>query len=248
MESHVTLLNRKSLRLAELAPKEESRYTLRALSVTDKETVVTDGHLLVRVTHPKVDAGHFPTIPGFAAGKAFERVLLPVDAAKDIAKAIPTKTTIPILAHAALAVTTDADGAHLSVAVTDLDTHRVFSPKAMSGQYPNWQAVMPHEVPVFSISVDANLLLKLCKYVTEFKKDDNGPATVRMSFTGPQNAVRLDAVSKDTQQGMTALLMPVRADDKGEYAACWPLPVAVPVADPFADVPEYVGEDAVAVA
>ena len=223
------LINKQSLKLAELAPKEESRYTLNAVNITRHETVCTDGHMLVRVSHPVADAKNFPMTEGFDAGKDFESILLPVAAAKEICKAVPSKTTIPILHHAALSVTQDEDGAHVKVAVNDLENPQVFSPRPMTGKYPNWQMVMPKTEPKMSIELDASKLLALLKYAAHFTSDNNN--RIRLSLWDSQSPVQIDATNKDTQQGMTAVLMPVRRDDSQypyAYQAPKPEPVAIP--------------------
>lgn len=231
---HITLLNRKSLRLAELASKDESRYVLKAIQITAEETVVTDGHLLVRVSHPAgIDAKQFPMTAGFDGGKEFESVLLPAASAAEITKAIPTKSKIPILNHVALAVTQNEDGAKLKFAVNDLENPKVFQPKAMAGQFPAWKRIMPTKAPKFTFTVNPTLLLSLCKYATEFTKGERMPA-MRMSFEDANSAVRIDLESSDTQQGMTALLMPMRSGNT--YPHCLPMPEAEVIADPFACV------------
>lgn len=236
------LLNRKSLRLAELAPKEESwytkeesRYTLRGIQITSKEIVVTDGNILVRVSHPKAKAANFPSTPGFDAGEEFEHVLLAVDSAKEIAKAVPNVKRLPALNYAAISVQQGEDGIKLQAAVNDLENPRVFQPRLMTGHFPAWDRVIPTKPARHSVTVDAELLGKLCKYAVEFTKDDSSHA-MRLSFGENGTAIRLDMESADSDQGMTALLMPMR--DGGKYERCLPTPVAEAIPDPFADVPE----------
>lgn len=71
------LINKQSLKLADLAPKQESRYPINAINITQHETVATDGHMLIRVSHPKANISNFPMVEGFDAGKDFESILLP---------------------------------------------------------------------------------------------------------------------------------------------------------------------------
>jgi hypothetical protein len=83
------LLNKHSLNVHEFAAQEESRYTLRAIHVTEQETVATNGHYLVRVSHPTINPNQFPVVPGFKNGAAFKSFLFPVDAVKQLLKALP---------------------------------------------------------------------------------------------------------------------------------------------------------------
>src|SRR5271167_1770826 len=94
------LVNKHNLALADFAAKEESRYTLHGIQITTEETVVTDGHVLARVTLPAVETKNFPIIEGFTPN-GFTGCLLPTEACKEIEKALPKKTKIPILANAA---------------------------------------------------------------------------------------------------------------------------------------------------
>jgi DNA polymerase III sliding clamp (beta) subunit (PCNA family) len=194
--------------------------------VTDKETVVTDGYILCRVSHPKggatVKPETFPVVEGFAPGDEFKRVLLHAADAKEIARAIPKKTTIPVLKHAALSITGDK----IQVAVTDLDTPRVFTPRSVTGQFPNWECVIPKQPPAFEITVDAHLLLQLARYAAEFCPGDAAP--VRLQFQDADSAVRLDACNNETGQGMTALLMPLRG---GGARNVWNYPDAAAAED-----------------
>lgn len=227
------LLNKKSLKLADFAPKDEARYILNAIHVTETETRVTDGHLLVRVSHPK-DANSktstFPVVPGFTPN-GFKSALLATATAKEIAKATPAKEKIPILNYAAMSLSEDGS---IQCAVTDLESPRVFSIKSMAGTFPNCDGIMPPVPARFSIALDASLLLKIVKYASDFG-DERCPA-IKLQFWGEDKPIRIDCDS-DRDQGMTALLMPLRA---GDIRGCCP---QAPPADPFANVPDCEIED-----
>ena len=102
------LLNRSILNLAKLASKEASRYTLQAIAVEKDQAVVTDGHILVTVgnTSPAADDS-FPQVAGlehktFSEGPMIENVLVSRETALAALKALPKKSTIPVLANAAM--------------------------------------------------------------------------------------------------------------------------------------------------
>src|SRR6266516_4633378 len=115
------LLNKRSLELAKLAPKGESRFTLNAIQVTGEETVVTNGHYLVRVEHAKAKIETFPKVAGDVETVESKSFLIGRDAALELSKAIPKASIIPILSFAKVGL--DAEG-QVRAITTDLETHR----------------------------------------------------------------------------------------------------------------------------
>jgi len=209
------LLNKNNLAVSFAAATEESRYTCNAVLVTDKETVATDGHILARVSLPQgVEDSAFPTIEGFKPN-GFSRALIPLAIAKEIEKAIPKKTTIPILGHAAISSETTDDGQKVTVCVTDLDNTRIMPIREVTGQFPNWQAVFPKKDPVLDISFDAELLKRIATAASKFSDKTRGPAPIRLRFYGPNEAMRFDCTNDG--QEMNGLAMPLRADVKPKY-------------------------------
>lgn len=237
------LINKHSLKLADLAPKEGSRYNLNAIHITRHETVATDGTMLTRVSHPtgQGKANDFPMTAGFDKGKDFEHILLPTMAAKEICAAVPKKQGIPILNNAALSVTSDENGAHIQVAVNDLENPKVFTPRPMTGNFPTWKQVMPKTEPKITIELDATKLLALLKYVSQFSDDRNH--RIRLQVWDSQSTVRIDATNNETQQGMTAILMPVRRDDS-QYPHAYGVAKAETVTIPPVEVVEPIAASA----
>ena len=144
------LVNKRNLELAKLASKDESRYQLSAILLTEAETVVTDGHILARVSLPEHKPDQFPVIAGFTPNGSNRDALIPREAALEAAKRITKKTTIPILSCAAVAVEdkpADADAgeaksAIVTIASTDLDTHQITPTREPKGRFPNWRRAM----------------------------------------------------------------------------------------------------------
>ena len=90
-------------------------------------------------------------------------------------------------------------------------------PRVMTGQFPRWQMVMPTTPAKMTIELDASKLLALLKYAAQFSDDNN--KRIRLQLWDEQSSIRLDATNSETQQGMTAVLMPVRRDEsKFPYA------------------------------
>src|SRR5262249_5498704 len=147
---------------------------------------------------------NFPSIDGFKPN-GFAGCLLPLDACKEIGKSLPKKSTLPVLLNAA--ITTHDEKIH--VAVTDLDNPKLFSPRAVTGQFPNWEAVMPKRPASHTITVNADYLMRIAKFAAGFA--DNRTKPVRIQFFGADNAMRFDATNPETAQGFTAILMPLRS-------------------------------------
>lgn len=209
------MLNKYNLAIAALCSKEEARFTHRGIWVTPKETVETDGHQLMRVTMPEADPDSFPEVPG--AGKAtrvFEPFLLDAGDAIALQRALPKKTTIPILEYAA--VSTLKDGSTV-VVTTDLQqTQTARIPQNQDKKFVDWERVTPAlDKAGFQIRLDAALLGPVLKQIELFArdKDKGGGAYVDFSFGDPQSGLRIDAHNSDTGQDMIAVVMPVRAED-----------------------------------
>jgi len=207
------LLNKHSLNVHEFAAQEESRYTLRAIHVTEQETVATNGHYLVRVSHPTEKPENFPTVEGFRNGAAFKPFLFAVDAVKQLLKALPkgkTVKSLPILAHACVGHYEENGESKPNISVTDLENQQVVTPKTVPGQFPNWQAVIPTAAPKFEIYVSAEYLAQLARSAAQFS--DCEMPVIRLQFTDANSAIRIDARNNETGQGFTGVVMPVRAD------------------------------------
>jgi hypothetical protein len=207
------LVNKRNLELAKLASKEESRYQLSAILLTEAETVVTDGHILARVSLPEHKPEQFPVIEGFTPNGSNRDALIPREAALDAAKRITKKTSIPILTCAAVSVDDkpkDASGdeaksATVTIATTDLDTHHITPTREPEGCFPNWHVIWPKEAKL-EIVLDCKLLIGLLQQAAQFGQ------YARFRFYGPDKAVRIDTQKNDDGQEFNALLMPARMD------------------------------------
>lgn len=225
------MLNKHNLSLASLASKETSRFTLNGILVTPTETVETDGHQLCTVSMQKTDTEAVPSPTGvdFAAVADWKPFILPAGEALDIAKALPKKSTIPILQNAFIGSKTDVNGT-AQIAVTNLDQFRVFNPRKLEGNFPDWKRVIPkpeENPPALCVSIDAALLARVLKQVESFRGDVRQPFC-RMYFWGDKkesgvllcnNAIRIDA-DNDTGQHFTGVVMPGRDHGASYPEAC----------------------------
>lgn len=204
------LLTKAELDLHKFASKDASRYTLQALCVNSEVTVVTDGHILASVNHDGLKDKDFPVIPGLVP-KEFPKgqsMLIPIEAAAQAAKAIPKKTTIPVLTRAAL-------GEDRKLYVTDLASSASYGDgQPFPGQFPNWEMIIPKEKPVFQVAADPTLLERIAAYLRH-----HGASSVRLTFYGEDRAIRLDAKMRDDGQQAMFLLMPLRLENPD---AEWP--------------------------
>jgi DNA polymerase III sliding clamp (beta) subunit (PCNA family) len=191
------LLNKHNLAIAELAEKTSSRSFATGILVSKDGTVVTNGQYLVKVSLPNQDQ-QFPQVARFTeAADVGDFILLAADA-KEIAKALPKKTKIPVLSCAKI-------GEGNAIAVTDLDTSRVFQPKAIEARFPDYQRVMPTEAPAMRMVFDAGYMEKLCK---SYSACGTAGAVIALDIFGPDRAMRLSGTCEETGQQWTALLMP----------------------------------------
>jgi hypothetical protein len=228
------LLNLNNLRLADLCQKQECRYTLDAIQVTREETVVTNGHYLVRVTLPKTDGNLYPDVEGWPTDSGeWTEVLVPRATAIEALKIVPRKQDIPILNNA---VIFKSDDGRVRIGTTALgarnashgDQHKMVDGK-QGGRFPNWKAVMPKGTPQFTITLDADYVARLAKNATEFMADQGQNKPLRLQFTTADSAVRMDCPCNHEGQEWTAILMPMRGSAyRNDYEAD-------PIPNPFKD-------------
>ena len=203
------ILNRTNLELAAFASDDETRPALRSVHIGRGYTEATDGHVMMRVAIPDLDANEFPSIEGMDCTSNGKEALIPADAAKTMAKAIPRKSTLPILQNLVWDAR-DSTDTELKFAVTDLDTVQRFNPRPVEGPYPPVDNVIPKDNRVFQFSVNASKLAKALAFVAKHTEDFQNNR-VRLTFYGPNRAVRLDAKSKDGQQ-IIGLVMPLNVE------------------------------------
>ena len=188
---------------------DKARYAPSCIHITPKETVVTDGSCLVKVTLPKESPENFPPVDGVKPSAKFKPFSISTAAAAKIGNAIPNDKALPALNFAAIdGKRTDA-GENAVFAVSDLETPQVFSPKKSAMQYPDYQKVVPDkEKATFSIALDAGYLAKLAKAAGKFTGDRNKKLV--LYFTDHDKPVLMETVNLDTGQTWTGVLMPMR--------------------------------------
>lgn len=216
------MLNRHNLTIAKLASTDETRYALNRIQVRPDRTCVTNGCYAVTVTTPKMSVANFPDMPGAPkAADQFEPFTVDAATALKAVKNHPTgsrKTTIPILAYTAVAMTAEGNPALLA---TDLEQMAVTEVEDSKGcQFPDIDRSIPSlDKATFSMDLDAKYLLSLLQAVVDFKGKGTRPAdvTVHICENG-QRTFNLAATNDDGQE-FRAVLMPLNAD--GKYESKW---------------------------
>lgn len=209
------LLNKANLLSAEICSKEESRYTLNAVAITERETVALDGHRLIRVTLPDQSrALNWPRTEGDTfdpeAKPNGEPWLLSATEAKRLLKSVAKKTTIPVLCHAAVTQTQSATGRKEIVAQAGELPMSTSRSDAATGRFPAWAASFPTG-ECTSITLDPALLAGLLQTIAKM-----GAESVRISVPvgDAMKPIRIDADLDENNQVVHALLMPMRSDVK----------------------------------
>jgi hypothetical protein len=207
------LLNAQNLSIFELATKEPMSRVPSGVKVSSKGTETTNGHSAIRVSVPQGEAHNeknFPVIEGVCPEPAPD-FILPVDAAKKVKAAIPKRTTIPVLHHAMVGQTSRGT---ITLATTDLEMPQTFAPRCIDVQrWPNMDAVWPKDgTETAQIQLGAEALISLLRQIVAFdgiKVPSTQDAVFTLKLYGPANAVRLQAVNRETGQELDSILMPV---------------------------------------
>jgi hypothetical protein len=195
------ILTKAELDLGRLASDDPSRYALSAISVEEKETVVTNGHYLLTVAHNGFKDENFPVTQGLEPAQVTAPVLVHRDAAIAAGKALRKKATIPILGAACLGT----DG---KLYVNDLESVQAFGSKP-EGNFPDWRAVMPaaDKQAACTIGFDAKYLRLLADYVE--KHGNKQLNVIKLTVYGPTDSAKMEAKTDDGQD-ITMILMPCR--------------------------------------
>lgn len=214
------LINKHNLAVGQFAAKNESRYSMHAIQVSEQGTCATDGACLVKVSAPNQKASEFPLIDGVERQENITPFLLPLDAAQKIAKAMPQNERIPVL-NTALVAASPVHGENpkpATIAVTDLDTPQVFKPRCLNGQFPNVDDVIPKDEPAFEIVLPAHYLAKLAKAAGDFSDlrgtGENSDEYLLLQMWDRSKAVVIRTRNTETEQDWFAMLMPVKFGSK----------------------------------
>ena len=196
---------KENLSIASLADKSIGRGT-EGILVTETETVVTDGHMMLIVEAAKVEKQHLPIDLVDHAASSFEPFILPAKQAVEAGKAIP-KTPMSTLSRAFVSEV----GEKRQWSTYDLEAVRSATFRPVESTYPNWQAVVPVDSSTdteitFNLSVLVPLL-KAMQGVVE--KDSKGDQCVTFRIRDNSSAMRIDGRVSE-KRATTGVIMPFR--------------------------------------
>jgi hypothetical protein len=184
------------------ASKDSRRYVLNSVHYSEKHKAVeaTDGHVFVRV--PVIESDEFPPVKTPAT--EVKDCIMPIQAVSKAVKNIPRNGTIPVLSHAKL----DVNGT-IALTTTDLETEQCVEAKPIEGTYPNCDQVIPDFVPVLTIAIAADVLIRLGQYAAKHATGSSAP--VRFEFLNGKSAFRFSMAVKNLETEVKAIgvAMPV---------------------------------------
>lgn len=196
------LLSRAEMDLAELVDKGCNRPALECVHVTEKHSEVTNGHYLVRIPACPMDPKEFPAVPGIGNGAG--DILIQGQALAGAAKAVPKKSSIPILN--ALHIGKSEDGSVVT-ASTDLESPCVRTSKPPETTFPDCDNVIPNaKEGAMQFALSSTYLKRLAAFV---EKHGRGKApAIRFMVNDDSTAVRMEFETEDGQA--LIVLMPIR--------------------------------------
>ncbi len=206
------LLNKTSLLAVRCASDDPSRPTLHGVYITPKETVATNGHCLIKVTHTNEKESDFPEVQGFSHGdlKELKPFILPSESALTCLKAIPKgRGILPIFQHVGIDVNaTNANGTALTCVNNSNNPQTRTFRKNEDASYPNYDAVIPNKAPTATLCFNPILLSDILKTIHDMDTDD----AVLIHVFGKDEAIVLEATNVKTAQKIKALVMPLRSN------------------------------------
>lgn len=198
--------------ITEFASVDKTRYVINGLHFKPTPgkpgtgmLEATDGRILIQVpvTAP-VD--EFMSV---ADKTPATDCIIPVATFKKALSNVPKNGPLPILRHMRLGT----EGDKITLSTTDLDTEQAVKTKAIEGQYPKTEQVIPKSEPTFSISLNPVLLAKICDYAAKHAYPKDASGSIKFMFTDAIDAVRFE-IHVRTELGdpekVTGILMPMR--------------------------------------
>jgi len=208
------LLDKRSLLMAKSASKDETRMALAGVRIeADGSGVATDGHILFKFTPDAVavmDPKDYPHLEGvdpviWGGVNTLKPFTIPTKDALDIAKAIPKRSCLPVLEFIALDEQKTNDNGSACFGVTDLESPRVFSPRKIDMDFPDYEKCYPkagnHPTAVVGLGIDV-----LEKAVQTLKAA--GVESIRLEIRDPLSAVVVTSDLINNGGKVTGLIMP----------------------------------------
>ncbi len=209
------LLNRANLEIGALCSDDDMRFNLGGVYVgPEGQTVATNGHYLGVVSACPLPAEEFPSGSGYyPSDEPLKGFIMPKQAAAAIAKALPKRSTVPILSAAAI------DVAHTNVN-GEIRVHAVGPGRDMPGashydkilgEFPDYTQVLPKGEPAATIGLNVDYLEKICRTMKRCGVTGGVKLEIMARDGLPDDCspVRISA-KNDQGQEITVVLMPCR--------------------------------------
>jgi len=218
----MNLLHRAVFAIRHCMTAEEGQYSLNQMKITKYVAQATNGWIAVEVQTNGDDPTMFPS--GSAGMKAIEpvsdqveEIRISKETAEGIFKALPKNGHLPVLQNAMVG----ADGCECVLAVTDLDSSRIFKAQSeTNGNFPDLDAVRPKEEPLASFTLDAYLLNELLKVMRDFNgiKRQETPLLFEVYENDPKGNKPISFHAKNsTGQKMRGLIMPMHGHNAEDF-------------------------------
>jgi len=200
---------------------EEGHYHLDQMKITKRVAQATNGWIAVEVQTNGQDPTMFPSeVAGMKAiepvSDEVEEIRISKETADGIFKALPKNGHLPVLQNAMVG----ADGEDSVIAVTDLDSSRIFKAHGANGNFPDLDKVRPQEEPLASFTLDAYLLNEILKVMRDFNgiKRQETPLLFEVYENDPKGNKPISFHAKnDTGQRMRGLIMPMHGHDPKDF-------------------------------
>lgn len=210
------LLGREHLLAAEFASKDASRYQITGVHVNATGAVeATNGHYAIRVPASTIQPEEFPEVAGKGGGVNGAGLLIPSATCKEALKALPradVRAAIPVLGLAHLGAGAGPGMAVLTT--TDLETSSPRTVKAMVGQFPDLDQVIPtDDTDRIVIGMNAEYLKRIAEYALKVagKRDPVIALSIpKDPAKASENAMRWDVKIGEDGRTATITLMPMR--------------------------------------
>ncbi len=207
------ILTRDVAALADVTSKDESRYGLSFVKVTDAYAEATNGKVLARIYHEEGWRDWLEEYPVIAGAKPLlddRPVYIPADTLKKAFQRLPKKTDLPILGMALVCRMERAGGDKPVIATTDLETQNM-SLCSFDVGFPDTDRIMDtgDAVAVESVALTVPSMEVISGFL---KKFSDGKATAKFMFYGEKKPVRIKCQNLDGKIA-ELLVMPEKQEE-----------------------------------
>ena len=217
----MNLLHRAVFAIRHCMTGEQGQYHVDQMKITKYVAQATNGWIALEVQTNGEDPTMFPS--GSAGMKAIEpvsdeveEISISKETADGIFKALPKNGHLPVLQNAMVG----ADGCECVLAVTDLDSSRIFKAQSPNSNFPDLDKVRPTEEPLATFTLDAYLLNELLKVMRDFNgiKRQETPLLFEVYENDPKGNKPISFHAKnDTGQKMRGLIMPMHGHNAEDF-------------------------------